>query len=310
MIYHILAFITVAIWGTTFVSTKMLLAYGLTPAAIFCMRFTMAYVGLLAAQKLSYRQTLSKEPQPTWRCRSLKDELLMVVAGMTGGSMYFLTENTALQMALAGNVSLIVCLAPLITALFALLFRFEKRATLKLWTGSLIAFTGVVFVAYGSTGGHPSTAAPAPLVGNLLALCSAMLWAVYQLIIKPLAERYGTLMLTRKVFGYGVLTILPVVLAEDAIPWQAITHPVVWGNLLYLGVIASLLCYAVWNRVTEAIGSLVSANYIYLNPLVTCLASYAILDEALTPAMVAGGLAILTGIYIVIAPRRSHAPHS
>lgn len=303
MIYHILAFLTVAIWGTTFVSTKILLAYGLTPAAIFAMRFSMAYAGIVLAQWIQGRSRATQFPekkQARWRCRSWKDEGLMAIAGMTGGSMYFLTENTALQWALAGNVSLIVCLAPIVTAIFARVVNYEKKADAKLWAGSLVAFTGVAFVVYGSTGGGTATH---PLLGNLLAFTSASVWAVYQLIIKPLGERYGILMLTRKVFGYGVLTILPVVLAEAPINRQVLSHPVVWGNLLFLGFVASLLCYAVWNKVAEKIGSLVSANYIYLNPLVTCVASYFILDEQLTPPMVAGGIAIIAGIYIAVAPR-------
>lgn len=57
MIYHLLAFITISIWGTTFVSTKMLLTYGLTPAAIFFMRFAMAYIGMAAAQCIQNRRT-------------------------------------------------------------------------------------------------------------------------------------------------------------------------------------------------------------------------------------------------------------
>lgn len=308
MIYHFLAFVTISIWGTTFVSTKMLLAYGLTPAAIFAMRFTMAYAGMAVAQYVQdHKQTdqghgFDAKYRSGWFCRSAKDEAMMLVAGMTGGSVYFLTENTALQMALAGNVSLIVCLAPLITALFARFVSFEKKANAKLWTGSVIAFVGVAFVAYGSTAG---ATASRPLLGNLLALTAAASWAVYQLIIKPLCERYGALMLTRKVFGYGLLTILPVIFHEETMPWKVLAHPVVWGNLVFLGIVASLVCYAVWNKVTERLGALVTANYIYLNPLVTCVASYIVLGERLTPAMIVGGIAIIAGLYIVIAPKRA-----
>ena len=294
MLYHLIAFLTVAIWGTTFVSTKVLLTHGLTPAFIFLLRFSLAYVGMAAMQFIHAQGRL------TLRCRSWKDEGMMMLAGMAGGSFYFLTENTALQMALAGNVSLIVCLAPLITALFACFIPGSKRAGRRLWTGSLIAFTGVAFVAYGSTS---TETASQPLRGNLLALLSASSWAVYQLVIKPLGERYGVLLLTRKVFGYGLLTILPFVLTEEQPDAHVFAQPVVWGNLLYLGVLASLICYAVWNRVVEQLGSIVSANYIYLTPLVTCVASYFVLGEQLTPPMMLGGFAIVTGLYLVVAPK-------
>lgn len=294
MLYHFIAFLTVAIWGTTFVSTKVLLTHGLTPAFIFLLRFSLAYVGMATMQMAH------DHGKPTWHCHSWRDEGLMLLAGMTGGSFYFLTENTALQLALAGNVSLIVCLAPLITALFACFIPGNKRAGRRLWTGSLIAFTGVAFVAYGSMG---TGTASNPLLGNVLALLSASSWSIYQLVIKPLGERYGVLLLTRKVFGYGLLTILPFILTEEMPKPEVFAQPVVWGNLLYLGVLASLICYAVWNRVVEQLGSIVSANYIYLNPLVTCIASYFVLGEQLTPTMMVGGFAIVTGLYLVVAPK-------
>ena len=83
-IYHILAIITSAIWGTTFISSKLLLQEGLSPAAIMILRFVLAYVLMLPFVK------------GKWFCKSLKDELLMVLLGISGGSLYFLLENTAL----------------------------------------------------------------------------------------------------------------------------------------------------------------------------------------------------------------------
>lgn len=43
-VYHLMAIITVAIWGTTFVSTKILIQHGLSPSDIFFYRFTLAYL--------------------------------------------------------------------------------------------------------------------------------------------------------------------------------------------------------------------------------------------------------------------------
>ena len=81
MKYHLVAFVIVAIWGSTFVFTKMLLQNGLSPAQIFTLRFAIAYILLLAfsiAQK-NFRLF----------CDNWRDELLMVVLGVTGGSQGF-----------------------------------------------------------------------------------------------------------------------------------------------------------------------------------------------------------------------------
>lgn len=296
--YHILAVLTILIWGITFVSTKVLLTNGLTPSGIFILRFSLAYLGLALLQ--IYRQhrrvPAQEKTYSSWFCSNWKDELTMLAAGLSGGSIYFLTENNALKYTLAGNVSFIVCLSPLITAILAYCIRRNEHTDRSLWIGSLIAFFGVTFIIYGSAMEGSSSN---PLLGNLLALGGSLSWSVYQLIVNPLTNRYGTLMTTRKVFGYGLLTILPVFLSEQPLTLDILTRPVVWGNLLFLGIVASLLCYLSWNKIVEQLGSIVSANYIYLDPLSTCLFSYLLLDEGLTAGIVTGGVAILSGLYIV-----------
>ena len=87
--YHFVAFLTVAIWGSTFVFTKMLLQNGLSPAQIFTLRFVLAYVLMEVVTWIAGRRV-------KWLSNSVKDEVLMVLLGVTGGSLYFLTENASL----------------------------------------------------------------------------------------------------------------------------------------------------------------------------------------------------------------------
>ena len=82
-VYHAVAFLVVAIWGSTFVFTKLLLLSGLSAAQIFTLRFIIAYVLLLTF-------SLTQKPFRLFAA-SLKDELLMVALGISGGSLYFLT---------------------------------------------------------------------------------------------------------------------------------------------------------------------------------------------------------------------------
>lgn len=285
--YHLLAILTVCVWGTTFVSTKVLLYEGLSPAEIFFFRFLLAYVGFWLLW-----------PREKRFCRSLRDELLMFVAGVSGGSLYFYTENTALCYTGAGSVSVIVCLAPLLTALLAAGRNPGHRIPVRLWTGSVFAFGGVALMLRSDSG----FASRSHLAGGLLAFSAAFLWAIYQTVVKPLSSRYGTLMLTRKVFGYGLLSSLfPALYDMRATTSEKLVHPVVCWNLLFLGAVASLLCYISWNKTVERLGPVVSANYIYLNPLITCLFSYIFLQEHLTLSMLAGAGLILVGVYMAVS---------
>ncbi len=286
--YHLAAILTVAVWGTTFVSTKVLLQFGLPPAEIFLLRFVQAYVCMLF---FCHRRL--------W-CNSVRDELLMLVAGITGGSIYFLSENTALQFTLAGNVSLVVSTAPLLTALLAAGCRVGERPSGRLWTGSVLALAGVSLVVINGEGRFSLH-----LVGDLLALSASLSWAVYQIVTKRLCDRYGAALLTRKVFGYGALTILVCFIVRPVdLHWPTLAHPLVWGNLLFLGLVASMGCYLLWSKVIEKLGSITSANYIYLNPVTTLFFSYLFLDEPITAYALGGAALIIGGVYLAVSHRR------
>lgn len=278
--YHLLAFVIVALWGTTFISTRILLDYGMTPKEIFLIRFLMAYVGIWLVS-----------PRRLW-CNNWRDEAWMLLAGMTGGSIYFLAENTAVGMTLVTNVSFIVCTAPLLTAILALWLE-HRHPTRRLFGGSLLGLMGVAMVVY--NGSFVLRIEP---VGDLLSFSAAWMWAFYSLIINRVSGRYGTAFITRKVFFYGVLSILPFFVGS---PWQfplnQLLHPVVLGNVLFLGVVASLVCYVLWNVVLKRLGTVEASNYIYLNPVFTMICSYIVLGEQMTPMAMLGALLILGGLY-------------
>lgn len=282
LLYHILAVATVSIWGTTFVSTKVLLHHGLTPDVIFTLRFLMAY-GVLWLLR----------PRLGMWCRNLRDELRMVGLGITGGSLYFLTENAALCYAPAANVSLLVCTTPLLTILLMrLAYRHSERLSRYTVGGSLLALAGVALVVLN---GH--FALKLNPRGDLLALSASLLWALYTLLLRSVEGRYRNLLITRKVFGYGLLTILPYLAWHQPEPsLETFRAPAVWGNLLFLGLIASLVCYATWNAVVKNLGASFSSNYLYLNPLAATLAAALVLQEVITPTAAFGACMILAGI--------------
>lgn len=281
-IYHLAAILTVAVWGTTFVSTKVLITNGLSPIEIFLLRFALAYICILPAA-----------PRPLMAA-SWRDELTLAAAGLSGGSLYFLTENFALKYAPASNVSLIVCTAPIWTALLLSLCYRSERMNRRQIAGSAVAFVGMALVVL--NGRFLLQLSPR---GDLLALAAALLWMVYSLVIKRIGNRYPTLFITRKIFFYGLVTLLPALLIR---PWsvgiETLARPIVWGNLLFLGIVASMLCYVVWNAVMKRLGAVRTTNYIYINPLTTILAATLCIDERITSVALAGTVLILIGMWL------------
>lgn len=278
---------TVAIWGSTFVFTKMLLQNGLSPAQIFTLRFIIAYVLLLAFALSRHRFRLF--------CKSLKDELLMVVLGITGGSVYFLAENAAMLYTTATNTSLIVCSCPLFAMLlFAIVYRHSERVSRLQAMGSVVACLGMaVVVLNGHFVLHLS-----PL-GDMLAFAACLCWAVYSLLMKPATERYSSLFITRKVFFYGLLTIIPYYFFVPGFPsMEVLLRPEVLWNLLFLGVVASMICYVTWNWVISKLGAVVATNWVYFNPITTIIFAWWLLHEQITVWFLLGTVLILTGMYL------------
>ncbi len=292
MKYHLVAFITVAIWGSTFVFTKMLLQNGLSPAQIFTLRFIIAYVLLLGYSLFTHRFSLFAS--------SWKDELLMVLLGITGGSVYFLAENAAMLYTTATNTSLIVCSCPLFAMLlFAIVYRHSERISKIQALGSVLACLGMaVVVLNGHFVLHLS-----PL-GDMLAFAACLCWAVYSLLMHPATERYSSLFITRKVFFYGLLTIIPYYFFrpdETSIfttsIFQLFNLPILL-NLLFLSVVASMICYILWNWVISKLGAVLATNWVYFNPITTILFAWWLLHEQITVWFLLGTFFILVGMYL------------
>lgn len=284
--YHIVAFLTVAVWGTTFVWTKLLIINGLSPAQIFTLRFIIAYVLLTGFSMWRGRHK--------WLSDNWRDELTMVALGLTGGSMYFLTENESLRFTTATNTSLIVCSCPLFAMLIIALFykseRFSKRQAL----GSLVALAGMAAVVLN---GH-FVLHLSPL-GDTLAFSACLCWALYTLLMKPVMGRYPAMFITRKVFFYGILTILPYyIFVPDMPSWDVLMKPEVAVNLLFLGSVASMLCYLTWSWCMKGLGAVVCTNWVYVNPITTIIAAWLILGEQITVYFLIGSALIIAGMYL------------
>lgn len=286
-IYHLVAFLTVCVWGTTFVSTKVLMINGLSPAQIFTLRFAIAYILMLA---FSHKRLFAD----SWR-----DEGLMALLGITGGSLYFLSENETMNFTTTTNTSLIVCSCPLFATLLVRMFYKSARINTVQLLGSLLAFVGMgVVVLNGRFVLHLSP------VGDALAFTACICWAVYSLLMKMVSERYSAAFITRKVFFYGVLTITPYYIIEPGMPAMEIfLKPAVIGNLLFLGCLASMVCFLTWNWCISKLGAVKATNWVYFNPITTMMAASLILGERITVYFLLGAACILAGMYL--AERRT-----
>lgn len=282
LLIHIGAIFAVTAWGLSFVMTKVLLDNGLGPVGAYVYRMIIAYVLMVL---LSHRRM--------W-CRNVRDELSFVLMGMCAGSIYFIAENTALEYTLVTNVSLITTASPLLTAmLLGFVYKNEKPSR-GVILGSFIALLGVGLVVFNS-----AVKLQLNPLGDFLALLAALSWAVYSIVLRRLNATYDVVFITRKMFFYGLVTAVPFMLVKgESLALEALCAPVVWGNLLGLGLICSVVAFVVYNEAVKRLGAVTASNYLYFQPVVTLIFSVIILHEAVSFIGYAGCGLILLGVFL------------
>lgn len=290
MRYHLIALFTIFVWGTTFISTKVLLE-NFSPLWILLLRFA---AGLLVLCFLRPRALKLKER---------RHELLFLAAGATGIASYYLLENVALVFTTATAVGVIVAAAPLLTALAQTILGDRSALTARFFLGFLVAMAGLLVVSFGN---NPQEAAPGPAggagaLGDALAFFAALIWAAYSLLVKRIADlEYETVASTKRTFLWGLAFIVPAALAFGGAPPQAsaFAEPVNAANLMFLGVVASAVCFVTWGSSVKHLGAAAATAYIYLVPAITAMCSAAMIGEALTPVVAAGVALTIGGLFL------------
>ena len=243
-----------------------------------------------------------------WGCTFISSKILLQ-AGLTPVDILLLRFGLAYGMllpfyrkyTLTTNASLIVSLTPLYTMLLMrVLNRKTTRLSSSMLLGSLLAVIGVFSVVMN---GHILLELN-PL-GDFLSLASGLCWSFYSLAYCRVAEKWSALLITRKLFFWGFITALPFAFLQDSsVDFSIIAgQPVVWGNLLFLGVVASLLCFFGWNVAVSRIGAIHANNLIYFNPLITLLVAHQVLGEPLTWMSVSGMLLTILGVWVANGKR-------
>ena len=279
---HLSAFGTIFLWGITFISTKVLLNT-FTPVEILLIRFLIGYLCLWAI--FPHRM----------KVRPWKEEVMFVAAGLSGVTLYFLFENTAIDYSLASNVGVIVSIAPLFTGILASIFLHEEKISVQFLFGFLLSIMGIIVIGY-----NGSTVLKLNPLGDVLAVLAAAVWSVYSIIMRKISDlKLNTIGVTRKIFFYGLLFMIPVISlwGFDVEVSQFLNFNTIL-NLLFLSVGASAICYVTWNWSVGILGAVKTSVYIYLIPVISVVASIIFLHEPVTWIALGGSLLTLMGLYL------------
>lgn len=279
---HMSAFLTIMIWGTTFISTKILLK-DFQPVEILFIRFIIGIVALLIVCPRRLHIT------------DRRQEAFFALAGLTGICLYYLLENIALTYTMASNVGVIISIAPFFTAILSHLFvKSEEKMHVSFMVGFVVAMIGVALISFS---GREFALNP---MGDLLAVLAALVWACYSILTRKISSfGYPVILTTRRTFFYGILWMLPALCIFDLkINLTRFIDIKTIFNILYLGFGASALCFVTWNFAVKVLGAVKTSVYIYMVPVITIVTSVLILKEPLTWMSVVGTVLAVTGLFL------------
>lgn len=279
---HISAILTVLIWGTTFISTKVLLSH-FTPIEILFFRFSLGFIALL----LIYPHKLVLTDK--------KQEKLFMLAGLCGVTLYFLFENIALTYSFASNIGVIVSISPFITGILTHFFLKQEKLKLSFFLGFFVSITGVALISF-----NGSTVLKLNPIGDILAVLAAATWSIYSIVTKKISDyQYNTIQVTRRIFFYGLIFMLPALFFFDFhIGIDRFKEPLLLFNISFLGFGASAVCFVTWNLSLKLLGVLKTSVYIYAVPVITVAFSAFILKEKITSIAMVGTFLTLAGLFI------------
>ena len=295
----LLAVPTILIWGVTFVNTKALLD-DFSAFEILLLRFLMAYAALwcLKPKRLAV---------DGWR-----EEAVYAGMGLAGVTVYQFLENCALHWTNASNVSILVSVSPMTTAILSQVLLRERALTWRFLAGFVLAMTGIVLVCLNGVyvfSFHP--------VGDLLALAAALSWSFYSVLVSKMNARgKDPILMTRRTFFWALVAMLPLLgvsllpggdtFADGifAVDFSAATNaarlarPINLLNLGFLGLLASALCFATWNAACARLGTVRATLGIYTLPAITILFAWFFLGERLTAVGALGAGLTLVGVIL------------
>ena len=279
---HVLALFTMILWGTTLVSTKVLLV-DFTPLEILIFRFALGSVALTLIYPKRLKGTTRHQ------------ELMFMAAGLCGVTLYFLLENIALTYTLASHTGIILSASPFITAMLAHRFLKDERLRMTFFIGFTVAVSGIILINLNGI-----LAPDLNPLGDLLALSAATVWAFYSILMKKISSyEYNMIQCTRRTFFYGLMFMLPAILF---LPFELdlgrFADPVNLFNILFLGLGASAMCFVTWNTAVKRIGAVKTNMYLYMLPTVTIITALIVLDEQLTWLIVCGAALTMIGLFI------------
>jgi drug/metabolite transporter (DMT)-like permease len=234
------------------------------------------------------------------RLPTRRDAVRLALLGAVGNVLYQMAFIFGLNLTRAGNASVMMALAPLFIALLSWRVGHEQPGRFT-WLGGACSVVGVALVSGGALRVQSSWSM---VMGDLILICAAIIWAFYTVGSRPLIERYGSVQTTAWTLWSGALVLalvgMPSLFAQE---WGEV-DAVAWGGLFFSAFLSIGLAYLVWYRGVERLGNTRTSIYSNLTPAMALVIAAVWLGERLTVFSVVGAAMTIGGVMLVRRDRQ------
>lgn len=266
-------------WGFNFVALKLLYEQ-MTPPAVALVRFALMFLvlaGFCAARKESLRYPKG-------------DRMRLLVLGFLAMGVYMVLFLEGMRDSAPAEGAILLATSPIFTALIASATGQERLIRGSL-VGAVAAFAGVALVMAGAP-----AADSGKLLGNVLILCSSVVWAGATVFSRPLVERYSPYrVLTLSMPGALVILVPYGLVASLEAPWATLSATT-WWTLAYITLVAGAIGFIGFYEGVKQIGGPSAMLYQYFVPIIAALSAWIVFGRTLSALQFLGVAIVLGGV--------------
>lgn len=276
-----------SIWGAMYVVVKIVVSV-IPPLELVWMRYLVAIVALLVIGLITRQK---------WHIDK-RHFLLIIAIGVIGNAISIVTQETGTMLSSAQMGAIITSSTPAFMVIFARLL-LKERLTLKKGLSVCLATIGV-FLIVGI--GHVNLSSK---LGGISLLIAALTWALMSVLVKRVPSDYSQIVVTTYSILVALIVLTPFVLPRlHEINISQLTHPTIWGGVLYLGIISTACGFLLWNRGLQMLNASSGGLFFFFQPVVGTLLGWLILGENIGVTFWIGSIFILIGVLLVMKEKK------
>jgi drug/metabolite transporter (DMT)-like permease len=276
-----------SIWGGMYVVVKIVVSV-IPPLELVWMRYLVAIIALLVIGLIT---------RQNWRIEK-RHFLIIIAIGIIGNAISIVTQETGTMLSSAQMGAIITSATPAFMVIFARLL-LKERLTLKKIISVCLATIGVILIV---GVGHVNLSSK---LGGISLLIAALTWALMSVLVKRVPSHYSQIVVTSYSILIALIVLTPFVLPRlHSINISQLSHPTIWGGVLYLGIISTACGFLLWNRGLQMLNASSGGLFFFFQPVVGALLGWLILGENIGITFWIGSILILTGVLFVILEKK------